>query len=68
MQPLGDLGAVGLNLEDSDPATGDLVDPAEQAVHFLAFCDPCAAAGTELVINARIDAFLRKAQIGSPEV
>ncbi len=55
-------GAVGLNLEDSDPATGDLVDPAEQA-DFLAAIR--AAAGTELVINARIDAFLRKA--GSPE-
>ena len=55
-------GAVGLNLEDSDPATGDLVDPSAQA-DFLAAVR--AAAGTELVINARIDAFLRKA--GSPE-
>ncbi len=55
-------GAVGLNLEDSDPATGNLVDPSEQA-DFLAAVR--AAAGTELVINARIDAFLRKA--GSPE-
>jgi 2-methylisocitrate lyase-like PEP mutase family enzyme len=55
-------GAVGLNLEDSDPATGTMVDPAEQA-DFLAAIR--AAAGTELVINARIDAFVRKA--GTPE-
>ena len=55
-------GAVGLNLEDSDPATGTMIDPAEQA-DFLAAIR--AAAGTELVINARIDAFLRNA--GSPE-
>ena len=55
-------GAVGLNLEDSDPATGNLVDPSEQA-DFLAAIR--AAAGTELVINARTDAFIRQA--GSPE-
>jgi 2-methylisocitrate lyase-like PEP mutase family enzyme len=55
-------GAVGLNLEDSDPATGTMIDPAEQA-DFLAAIR--AEAGTELVINARIDAFVRRA--GSPE-
>ncbi|MFD7154240.1 isocitrate lyase/phosphoenolpyruvate mutase family protein [Kribbella sp. NPDC059898] len=51
-------GAVGLNLEDSDPATGTMVDPGEQA-DFLAAVR--AAAGDALVINARIDAFIRKA-------
>jgi 2-methylisocitrate lyase-like PEP mutase family enzyme len=55
-------GAVGLNLEDSDPATGDMIDPGEQA-EFLSAVR--AAAGFGLVINARIDAFLRRA--GSPE-
>lgn len=55
-------GAVGLNLEDSDPATSTMIDPAEQA-DFLAAIR--AAAGAELVINARIDAFVRKA--GTPE-
>ncbi|WP_328997682.1 isocitrate lyase/phosphoenolpyruvate mutase family protein [Kribbella sp. NBC_00709] len=55
-------GAVGLNLEDSDPATGEMIDPAEQA-DFLAAVR--AAAGDALVVNARIDAFLRKA--GSAE-
>ncbi|MFF0344651.1 isocitrate lyase/phosphoenolpyruvate mutase family protein [Kribbella sp. NPDC004875] len=51
-------GAVGLNLEDSEPSTGELVDPSEQA-DFLAAVR--AAAGDALVINARIDAFVRKA-------
>lgn len=55
-------GAVGLNLEDSDPATGAMVDPGEQA-DFLAAVR--AAAGDALVINARIDSFLRKT--GTPE-
>jgi 2-methylisocitrate lyase-like PEP mutase family enzyme len=55
-------GAVGLNLEDSDPAAGTMVDPAEQA-DFLSAVR--AAAGDALVINARIDAFIRKA--GSAE-
>jgi 2-methylisocitrate lyase-like PEP mutase family enzyme len=32
---LTSTGAVGLNLEDSDPATGEMIDPAEQA-DFLA--------------------------------
>src|SRR3954467_14825687 len=55
-------GAVGLNLEDSAPATGTMVDPAAQA-DFLAAVR--AAAGDALVINARIDVFLRRA--GSPD-
>lgn len=55
-------GAVGLNLEDSDPATGAMIEPTEQA-DFLAAVR--AAAGNALVINARIDAFLRQA--GTPE-
>jgi len=53
--------AVGLNLEDSDPATGAMIDPGEQA-DFLA---AIRAADPDLVINARIDTFIRRA--GSPE-
>ncbi|MFI9555236.1 isocitrate lyase/phosphoenolpyruvate mutase family protein [Nonomuraea endophytica] len=48
-------GAVGCNLEDSDPGTGRMIDPGEQA-DFLA--EVRAAAGAELVINARVDTFL----------
>ncbi|MFC0005965.1 isocitrate lyase/PEP mutase family protein [Micromonospora siamensis] len=51
-------GAVGCNIEDSDPRTGALVDPAEQADLLAALR---AAAGTDLVVNARIDVFLRTA-------
>lgn len=51
-------GAVGLNLEDSDPATGRMIDAAAQE-DFLAAVR--AASGDALVINARIDAFVRRA-------
>ncbi|HET6985158.1 MAG TPA: isocitrate lyase/phosphoenolpyruvate mutase family protein [Kribbella sp.] len=47
-------GAVGCNLEDSQD--GKLTDPAEQA-DYLA--EVRAAAGADLVINARIDTFVR---------
>ncbi|MFJ6746860.1 MULTISPECIES: isocitrate lyase/phosphoenolpyruvate mutase family protein [unclassified Streptomyces] len=52
---LADAGAVGCNLEDSD-ASGALRDPQEQA-DWLA--EVRAAAGDTLVINARIDTYLR---------
>lgn len=48
-------GAVGVNLEDSDPATHNLSDPSRQA-EFLAAVR--AAAGDRLFINARIDVYL----------
>jgi 2-methylisocitrate lyase-like PEP mutase family enzyme len=49
-------GAVGCNLEDSDPASRQLNDPRRQA-DWLA--EVRAAAGDALVINARVDTFLR---------
>ncbi|MEH0844294.1 isocitrate lyase/phosphoenolpyruvate mutase family protein [Micromonospora sp. CPCC 205711] len=49
-------GAAGLNLEDSDPRTGELCDVDTQA-ELLAGVR--AAAGPELVVNARVDVFLR---------
>jgi methylisocitrate lyase len=48
-------GAVGCNLEDSDPATG-AVRPLAEAVARIAAAR--AAAGPELFINARTDLFL----------
>ncbi|WP_327086478.1 isocitrate lyase/phosphoenolpyruvate mutase family protein [Nonomuraea sp. NBC_01738] len=48
-------GAAGCNLEDSDPRTGELLDPEAQAA-FLA--EVRAAAGPALVINARVDTCL----------
>src|SRR3954452_23640827 len=58
-------GAVGLNLEDSDPATGEMIDPAEQADFLAAVRSAAVSAGVDLVINARTDSFVRR--VGSPE-
>lgn len=51
-----DAGAAGCNLEDSDPVGRQLVDPQRQADRLAAVR---AAAGDALVVNARIDTFLR---------
>ena len=48
-------GAVGCNLEDTDPTTGGLVDADRQADYLAAVR---AAAGDRLVINARVDVFI----------
>ena len=53
---LCDAGLAGCNLEDSDPATRSLLEPALQA-DFLAAVR--AAAGPALVINARVDVYVR---------
>jgi len=54
---LADAGVIGCNLEDSDPAARALADPARQAGYLAAIR---AEAGQELVINARVDAFMRQ--------
>lgn len=54
-------GAVGLNQEDSDPRTGKLVDPGEQADLLAAVRAAADAAGVPVVLNARVDVFLRPA-------
>jgi len=51
-------GAVGCNLEDSDPASQQLVDPEAQAERLAAVRAVADAAGVPLVINARVDVFL----------
>ncbi|MFJ6213796.1 isocitrate lyase/phosphoenolpyruvate mutase family protein [Streptomyces sp. NPDC092296] len=48
-------GVAGCNLEDSDPHSRALVDPERHAARLA---ELRAAAGPELVINARLDAFL----------
>lgn len=53
-----DAGAVGLNLEDSDPATAAVRPVGEQADRLSAIRSAAGARGVELVINARIDAYL----------
>jgi 2-methylisocitrate lyase-like PEP mutase family enzyme len=49
-------GLAGCNLEDSDPVSRALRDPAEQADYLAAVRE---AAGSGLVINARVDVFVR---------
>ncbi|OKI09899.1 carboxyvinyl-carboxyphosphonate phosphorylmutase [Streptomyces sp. CB02923] len=51
-------GAVGCNIEDSDHRTGTLTDTGRQADRLA---EIRAAAGGDLVINARTDVFLRGA-------
>ncbi|WP_329132432.1 isocitrate lyase/phosphoenolpyruvate mutase family protein [Streptomyces sp. NBC_01476] len=56
VERLLEAGAVGCNLEDSDPLSKRLNDPQRQA-DWLA--EVRAAAGAALVINARVDTYLR---------
>jgi len=58
-------GAVGLNLEDSDPPSGEMIDVAEHADFLAAVRAAAVSLGVDLVVNARTDSFLRRA--GSPE-
>jgi 2-methylisocitrate lyase-like PEP mutase family enzyme len=60
-------GAVGLNLEDSDPASGHLVDASRQAEYLAAVRDAARGAGVPVVINARIDTYLRGPATGRVE-
>jgi 2-methylisocitrate lyase-like PEP mutase family enzyme len=53
---LAGTGAVGGNLEDSDPVSRELAHPARQADFLAAVRE---AAGEALVINARVDVFVR---------
>ncbi|HEY0577353.1 MAG TPA: isocitrate lyase/phosphoenolpyruvate mutase family protein [Pseudonocardia sp.] len=53
-------GAVGCNLEDSDPATGRLVDAERHAERLAAVRAAAADAGVPVVINARVDVYLPK--------
>jgi len=52
-------GAVGCNLEDSDPATGALRDPAEQAERIRHARHAADAREVPYFINARTDVFLQ---------
>lgn len=54
-------GAVGLNLEDSAPGSGEMIDAGEQADFLAAIRAEAVALGVDLVINARTDSFLRQA-------
>jgi 2-methylisocitrate lyase-like PEP mutase family enzyme len=53
---LAEAGVIGCNLEDSDPASLVLADPGRQADYLAAVHE---AAGEALVLNARVDVFVR---------
>jgi 2-methylisocitrate lyase-like PEP mutase family enzyme len=55
VERLLEAGAVGCNLEDSDPATGEVKD-ADRHADWLA--EVSVEAGDRLVVNARIDTFV----------
>jgi len=59
---LAAAGVVGCNLEDSDPATRELADPGRQG-DYLAGVH--AASGEALVLNARVDVFVRPRPAGA---
>lgn len=62
-------GAAGCNLEDTDYAAGGLRDPARQAEWLRAVREAAADQDYPLVINARVDVFMRRYLAGDgPEV
>ena len=61
-----EAGAVGLNLEDTDHATGALADPDAHAEWLAAVKGAGRAAGVDVVLNARVDVFLRAAPDADP--
>ncbi|MGP3927981.1 isocitrate lyase/PEP mutase family protein [Streptomyces sp. 8N616] len=61
VERLLEAGAVGCNLEDSDPAAKRLKDPRR---HADLMAEVRAEAGDRLVVNARVDTFLRAGRGG----
>jgi 2-methylisocitrate lyase-like PEP mutase family enzyme len=53
-------GACGLNIEDSDHASGGLVDAAAQAERIAGIRAAGEALGVRAVINARVDTYIRQ--------
>jgi 2-methylisocitrate lyase-like PEP mutase family enzyme len=62
-----DAGAVGLNQEDTDHTTGRLADPDAHAERLAAIKEAGRSAGVDVVLNARVDSFLRAAPDADPE-
>jgi 2-methylisocitrate lyase-like PEP mutase family enzyme len=62
-----EAGAVGLNQEDTDHTTGRLADPDAHAERLAAIKDAGRRAGVDVVLNARVDSFLRAAPGAEPE-
>nr|BFE81806.1 hypothetical protein GCM10020093_044070 [Planobispora longispora] len=54
-----------MNLEDSNPPDGNMIDIAEQADFLAAVREAAVSLNVDLVVNARTDSFLRRS--GPPE-
>ena len=57
-----EAGAVGCNLEDTDHRAGGLVPPERHAALVAAVKEHGRAAGVDVVVNARVDVFIRSAE------
>ena len=64
---LREIGAAGANLEDTDHASGELRDAAEQADWLHAVRAAADEQGYSLVVNTRIDVFLPSLHSRAPE-
>lgn len=53
-------GVAGCNLEDSDHGAGGLVDPRRQTEWLGSVREAAERAGVPIVINARVDSFIRR--------
>jgi len=62
-----EAGAVGLNQEDTDHTTGRLADPDAHSERLAAIKEAGRRAGVDVVLNARVDSFLRAAPGTDPE-
>jgi 2-methylisocitrate lyase-like PEP mutase family enzyme len=65
VERFAETGAVGMNLEDSNPRSKEMIDAGEQADFLAAIRAAALSFDVDLVINARTDSFVR--EVGSPE-
>jgi 2-methylisocitrate lyase-like PEP mutase family enzyme len=61
-----EAGAVGLNQEDTDHDTGGLADPDSNAERLAALKEAGRRAGVDVVLNARVDSYVRAAPGADP--
>lgn len=64
VERLAATGVAGCNLEDSDPRTGKLIDPDQQADFLSSVRNAASHTKLDLVINARIDTYLHGSGTG----
>jgi 2-methylisocitrate lyase-like PEP mutase family enzyme len=68
VERVAETGVVGCNLEDSVPGARTMLDVSAQADFLAAVRDAAGAAGFDLVVNARVDTYLRRRDAAPEEV